>query len=152
MNKLLLIPLALMVITTMISFADSGATYESVLDDRNPETITIGNETTTINIPNAEEQSFSIWESTGLVALLIIAIAVGTVAGVNILGSGLSDTSQMLLFNSTLFLGAWATLTVFSSNILFGSGETIMFIFWIVLTIVYVIGLGLHMTGGTANA
>lgn len=113
------------------------------------DTYSGGVNNTTINIPNAEPQTFTInmTDTTIILAILIAGIGVAVVAGVNILGSGLSDTSQSVLFNSVVFLGLWAVLTVFSANLIFT--EDLMKLLYVVITIVFVIGLAMHISGGT---
>jgi hypothetical protein len=125
MNKLMIIPLAFMLILTIISVAYTG--------------VTLTNSINNTTIPGAEPQSFDIWGLQGALIILIAAVAVGTVAGINILGSGLSDTSQRMIFNSVLYIGLWAVLTVVTSTLVFGSG-IIFLMLYIVMTIMFVIG------------
>ena len=91
-------------------------------------------------IPGASPQSFDIWGLGGALIILIAAIAVGTVAGVSILGSGLSTTSQRIIFSSVVYFGLWAVLTVVTSTLIFGVGGTVFTLVYIVLTILFVIG------------
>ena len=60
------------------------------------------------------------------------------------IGSGLSDTSQKMLFDSVLFGGIWACLSVASIDFMFVNAYTS--ILWLVLTMIYIIGVGSHMT------
>jgi hypothetical protein len=125
MNKLMIIPLGFMLILTIITVSYTGATYINSI-----------NNTT---IPGADPQSFDIWGLQGALIILIAAIAVGTVAGISILGSGLSDTSQKMIFNSVLYVGLWAVLTVVTSTLVFGSG-IVFLLLYVVFTIMFVIG------------
>lgn len=113
------------------------------------ETYTGGVNNTTIEIPSAGEQTFSInmSDTTLILAILIAGIGVAVVAGVNILGSGLSDTSQSVLFNSVVFLGLWAVLTVFSASMVFTND--LMILLYVIITIIFVIGLAMHISGST---
>jgi hypothetical protein len=137
MNKLLAIPLGFMIILTIISIVYSGTLPVNSI-----------NNTT---IPGAESQEFDIWGLQGAMIILIAAVAVGTVAGISILGSGLSDTSQRIIFNSVLFVSLWAILTIVCSSLIFGTGIIFQLI-WVIMTILFVIGLGSAMTGGNEIA
>jgi len=119
-------------------------------DYTNQEGSTFQGDVGNVTIPHAESQSFNIWNNaTGALVILVVAIAVGIIAGIKILGSGLSDMSQNLIFNGILFLGLWAVLTVVSSSFLFE--EALIGLLWVALTVIYIVGMGIHLNGAGAT-
>jgi hypothetical protein len=153
MNKLLIFPMSFMFLLTIFSTVYTGVYYSGQSSDYSSQSGTeIQGETGTVEIPSGGIETYNIWESgTGYAMIILIgAITVGIIAGIKILGSGLSDPSQSMIFNGILFLGLWACLTVISSQFLFDSAIAI--ILWISLTMIYVIGLGMHInpSGGSA--
>lgn len=153
MNKLLMFPLAFMFILTIYATVYSG-TYSGTghsADYTNQSGTEIQGESGTVEIPNADTQDFNIWDSGAGYAMVILvaAIAIGIVAGIKILGSGLSDMSQGMIFNGILFLGLWSCLTIVSSAFLFYT--EIVTILWMFITMIYIIGLGIHLNGNAAG-
>jgi hypothetical protein len=115
-------------------------------DYSSDENITIGGETGNVDIPNAGSHSFNIWSLSGAIVILTVALTVGILAGIHVIGSGLSDVSQKMIISGILFMGLWACLTVISSTIFFAT--TTSQLTWFGLTFVYVLGMGFHMTDG----
>jgi hypothetical protein len=76
--------------------------------------------------------------------ILIAAMAIGIIAGFGLFGSGLTEMSQGMIFSGILFLGLWASLSIVSVRYLFDSG--ILSLFWVSLTVMFVVGVGTHMT------
>lgn len=104
------------------------------------------NSTGQIYIPIGGTHTFNIWTS-GLGAALVIliaAMAIGIIAGITIWNSGLTEMSQGMIFSGILFLGLWASLSIVSVRYLFDS--SVLSLFWVVLTVMFVIGVGGHMT------
>ena len=150
MNKLLIFPMAFMFILTIFSVIYTGETLQGESEDYgDPGSIIINEETGEVDIPEAEHQEFNIWDSTGAMVILFAAIAIAIIAGIKILGSGLSDMSQSLIFDGILFLGLWACLTIVSSEFLFQTSMSILL--WVSLTTIYIIGMGLHMSGSAGD-
>ena len=146
MNKLLIFPMAFMFLLTIFATVYTGIYYSGQTGDYSNQSGTeIQGETGTVEIPNAGTKTYNIWQSgTGYAMVILIgAVAIGIIAGIKILGSGLSDPSQSMIFNGILFLGLWACLTVISSQFLFDT--SIAIILWISLTMIYVVGLGIHI-------
>jgi hypothetical protein len=108
--------------------------------------INIDDENRSIIIPGAESQEFDIWGSSGIIVIVIAAIAIGVVSGITVLGSGLSDEAQKMIVNSVLFLGLWACLSVVSSSVMFENMVTI--ILWFSITMIFMLGLSIQITGG----
>ena len=151
MNKLFVLPLAFMFLVSIFVFLSTavepmGTTND--LSDSNNITINgTDSKTGSVEIPSAGSQSFNLWEIGGMLAMLLIAISLGIIASIGILGSGLGGLGENLIFNSVLFLGIWACLTVVSSELMFDN--IIMIIVYMTMTMMYVVGFGLHVSGGS---
>lgn len=148
MNKLMLFPLGFMFILTIISSVYTSHTYLGSSTDMTVDgnlTITEdgAEKTGSVDIPGSESQSFDMWGSTGAMLIIVAAIAVGILAGIQIVGSGLGEHAQALVFDGVLYFGLWACLTIIARDMLFAA--TITSILWITLTTTFVIGLGSHM-------
>jgi hypothetical protein len=118
MNKMLIFPLGIMfLLTLMVSLTTSIHPIGSSDDYTNQSGINItgsDKEQGSVQIPRAGSQTFDIWGPTGIMVIMIIAISIGIIGGIHILGSGLSSESQMMIFNAIFFLGLWACLTIVS--------------------------------------
>lgn len=137
MNKLLMFPLFFLLVLSMYSIAGDAQTFSGESPEL-PDDVTV-------DIPEADTQEFNIWENTYAIAIIIAAIAVGILAGIRIFSSGLSDQAQSLLFNTILFMSLWACLSAVSFKFMFQNPYTVTL--WILITTIYTIGLGIHMTG-----
>jgi hypothetical protein len=77
--------------------------------------------------------------TTGLIALIIVLVVVGVVAGIRVLGSGLSSYSVMLIHKSTVYYGLWGVFSAFSFGLFLGI-PIFGVLIWFALTLVYSIG------------
>lgn len=90
--------------------------------------------------------TFNIAGSFGFIALITAIMAVGTIAGITIFGSGLTETSVRILAIGTAFLTLWAVLTYMSYPIILASGFY-MYIIYFALTLCYTIGIIFNFSG-----
>jgi hypothetical protein len=152
MNKMLIFPLGIMfLLTLMVSLTTSIHPIGSSDDYTNQSGINItgsDKEQGSVQIPRAGSQTFDIWGPTGIMVIMIIAISIGIIGGIHILGSGLSSESQMMIFNAIFFLGLWACLTIVSGTVFFANFITIML--WFAITMMFVVGLATHLNGNPA--
>lgn len=146
MNKLILFPLTLMFILTAFAFIYNGDTLTSSISE-NEYNMSINGTNATVDIPIGDMYTFDIWGATGVMVILVAALFLGVLTGIRILGSGLSDYSQKLIFMSTVYLGLWAVLTVATSSYIFGGIFGTMF--WLAITFMYVVGIASSATGDT---
>lgn len=147
MNKLLMFPLGLMFLITIFMYIDTSLAPTGSSENYSDSSgINIDDENRSIIIPGAESQEFDIWGSSGIIVIVIAAIAIGVVSGITVLGSGLSDEAQKMIVNSVLFLGLWACLSVVSSSVMFENMVTI--ILWFSITMIFMLGLSIQITGG----
>lgn len=86
---------------------------------------------------------------TGVIAVVIVVMAIGVVAGISVLGSGLSDVSVTVIYKSVFFYTLWLLLSVFGLQ-----GITIIpvfgWVFYFFLTLVYSLGV-VQQVGGTGD-
>ena len=66
--------------------------------------------------------------------------AIGALAGVTILGSGLSTISQTIIYKSIFYFGLWGIFSALSIALLL-SIPFIGSVFWLALTVFYVVGV-----------
>lgn len=152
MNKLLLFPLTVMLFATIFTFGYSAIAAVGGLDqDLSDQSVIIDESGTwknaTVEIPGAESQQFDIWGSGGVMVIIIAAIAVALVGGINVVGTGLSDQAQSVLFDSVFWLGLYGVLSVSCYAMI--SSSQIFVVAWILLTLMY--GVGFMMDAGGAS-
>lgn len=83
-------------------------------------------------------EGFSIDEYTGAIGWLVVIVAIGVIASISILGSGLGSVGANLLYKSIFYGSIWGIVSIFPAPLIF----TILYfgpVFYITLTIVYVI-------------
>lgn len=84
--------------------------------------------------------TFGINEITGAMAIIIILIYVAVLLGIQIFGSGISEHSIKVVISLTSYLAIWGVFSVLSYNLII-SIEIFGIIIYIILTIMYVIGI-----------
>ena len=81
-------------------------------------------------------------------AAILAVIALGTIAGVNILGSGVNSGVSSIIFTYGGLAAIWLVLTAASQNIFFGDTPFgLGLIFYSILTIAYLVGSVMHFQG-----
>jgi hypothetical protein len=79
--------------------------------------------------------------------LVLTAILLATTAGSTFLSSGLNGTSISISFQSGALAAVWAALTFTTANFLLLNGD-IGGMIWGLLTMMYLIGVVIHIRGG----
>jgi hypothetical protein len=128
MNKYIAVPMAFGLVCLMFillggtSLPDGALSsdYDIVLDDNNME--------------------FSLNESDGFLVIIAAVLAVGVISGITILGSGISEYSQSILFNAFAYLGVWAVLSIPIHEVM-GDMPFFFLPIWIGLTALMCIGI-----------
>jgi hypothetical protein len=145
MNKLLLFPLIFLFILTVVSFIFTSALYTSETTNYTELSgVTIDDEEKEIEIDESTQQTVDIWDASQFIIIIVIALGVSIVAGIQFIGSGLTILSQKMLFNSIVFMGLWGCLSLISADLLFINSYTSLS--WIILTVCYFIGFGAHVS------
>lgn len=162
MNKLLIFPMAFMVVLAMFAMFYTTQSYYGSVDEKGSPIYQYGKsyndltpeEKALLNYSanQAQNGKISLQNLISIVAILALAITLAGAAGFNIFGSGLSVFTQKLIFNSVLFGGIWACLSINSYLVLFKDGVGIAAIIWIILTLMYVLGIGIQIDAGMAEA
>lgn len=151
MNKMMIIPLAIMLILTIFAFTYSGTqkVYD-VSDEDIPVSggnLSVNNTTTEVEVPGIILKEVDIW-GVGIIIFLTVAISVGVLLGLGILGSGFSVFSQKLVFSAILFIGLWGVLSVVCEPLIMSEGMgSFGTLSWIGLTFTYVLGFGFMIEG-----
>lgn len=97
------------------------------------------NENTTTIQTQEQNAVFDINMITGLIALIISLIVVGVIAGIRVLGSGLSEKSVTLIYNSTVYYGLWGIFSALSFQA-FNSIPIVGLFTWLIMTLIYSLG------------
>lgn len=106
----------------------------------------------TYNTPNGVNYDFDVLgfnmgTSLGVIGLCVAVIALATIAGVKIVGSGIGEFSVRTIVIATAFISLWALFSLMSMNMItqipiFGVG------FYFFITIMYAIGMFTEIGGG----
>lgn len=145
MNKLLVLPLVLLAFSAIMSqvLANDNTIYTYNADTAT-YTFDSYNQTIDGTPQSFELEGFSLDAAfdlqTGVIALIVVMIAIGLVAGIQVLGSGLSDISVKIIYTSIFFYTLWALLSVFglpSITVV----PIVGWIFYFFLTLVYSVGV-----------
>ena len=160
MNKLLMFPLAILILCALFQITMGEAPeYEFSLlqNDIDVEIPNgIGGEWD-ITIIDKDWVSFTVdlYSPEALLTLLVAAIAIGILAGVRVVSSGLSESSGGLVLNAIIFMGLWGVLSIVSTPMFFDesfnlpdSAVNVGLMLWMVLTICYSIGFIQEANGG----
>lgn len=153
MNKLIMIPLTFIIILAIFSFTAGFEVSEIVYTEGEDGTYTanISGVNQTVVLPE-KQVKFDAWLATGIMALLAGALVIGGAAGIRALGSGLSDTTQQMIFQAAIYLGLWASFSIMASIYLMDSDLNNMgLMLWIFLTVLYVIGFSQEIAGTAAS-
>jgi hypothetical protein len=107
---------------------------------------TLSGTTSTLTQQNTNV-AFGIDMTTGLVILIVSMVIIGTVAGVRVLGSGLSNFAVVLIYKSAVYWGLWGMFSAFSITA-FMSIPTFGVFIWFLLTLIYTLGFFQTLNGG----
>jgi hypothetical protein len=91
--------------------------------------------------------SMGIDNLTGAITIIVIFITLGAIIGIQVLGSGLSDTSVRTITLAIVYIGVWTSLTFLAGNLIF-SIEEFGTIIYVSLTLVYAVGCIQKIAGG----
>jgi hypothetical protein len=153
MNKLIWIPLATIIIMAVVSSAyDANDTFVGNYQPGGGEsTIVVDGVETQVNITGTSQNiPFNLSGMDMAMIILIGALAVAGIAGIRFLGSGVSDLTQQLIFQSVIYLGIWGIFSVFAWDVIGNMGTTGTFI-WLILTLMLVVGFASEVSGGASS-
>lgn len=85
--------------------------------------------------------------SAGIISFIIVIVVLASVVGINVVGSGLSDSSVRTITIGTAWGGMWLVFTVLSLPLML-SIEVFGVFIYVILTVLYVIGVYQKIGGG----
>lgn len=94
--------------------------------------------------------NFDISSSIGLIALIVGLMAIATVVGIRVLGSGVSDVSVSTLILGTSYLAVWGVFSVLALELILAI-NLLGPILYFALTILYTIGIISSLNGGGSS-
>lgn len=78
--------------------------------------------------------------SSGVISLVVTSVALAVVSGIQIVGSGLSDTAVQAIFKSASYFGIWALFSVMAL-LLFAEVPVFGYPLYFLLTFFYAVGV-----------
>jgi hypothetical protein len=90
---------------------------------------------------SGNEYNFSINETQGILAIVIAVSVIGSIIGIRVLGSGLSEMTVKILYNTIFFYGVWGLFSVFSLELLSLIPVGIGWIIYFILTCMLSFGI-----------
>lgn len=92
-------------------------------------------------------QTIGIDSITGALAIIIVLISVAVIVGIQVLGSGISEQSVKTIITIVGYASVWGFFSLLSYNLII-SIEIFGFIIYLILTIIYMIGVMEKLTSG----
>jgi hypothetical protein len=146
MNRLILTPLMILMfcasLTQALKISDlNQMNYNS--NSYNVSSVTgtqiINGSSQSYNVAGQTVPTFELIGVDGVLALMIGLIAIGAIAGISILGSGLSNSAQNIIYKSVFYYALWGIFSVLAfsgiSSIPFGT------LIYLAFTIFYAVGV-----------
>lgn len=93
---------------------------------------------------------FQLDASTGILSLIIVIIALVSILGIRVLGSGLSDSATRTITIGTGYGGIWALFSVFAMPLMLSITAFGVFIY-VSLTILFTVGIFQKISGGDGS-
>lgn len=152
MNGLIVYPLLLLIVLSafvqLLTYDTIDVEYSGTLDEFDASGEQAINGTSQEFQQATEGAVFDINATTGIIALIIGLVAVGVIAGIKILGSGLSEFSVKLIYNATTYYGLWGIFSSLSYVAFSSIPYTVGLFLWLGLTLLYSLGFFQTLNGG----
>lgn len=100
----------------------------------------LGASFTNYTLESSYGQTIGIDSITGALAIIIVLISIAVIVGIQILGSGISEQSVRTIIIIVGYASIWGFFSVLSLNLIM-SIELFGWIMYVVLTIIYMIGV-----------
>ena len=144
MNSLIVYPLIILFIvggfSQLYNFTNVDLSYEGSLTDIESGGNQTLDETEQELRQEMKDAVFNVNMVTGFIVLIISIVVVGVLAGLRVLGSGLSEYSVKLIYNSTTYYGLWGIFSVLGFTLFSNIPYSFGLFFWFGLTLVYSLG------------
>lgn len=134
---ILTLSLGIMILLTIFSVVGGNALTSVITSIYGRERLDI---TTRDVVQDVNYFNFNIDPFTAGIAILITIIAIATVTGISILGSGLSGESVKVILICSSYIGLWTLLSLLAKPLI----DSILYfggLIYIILTVMYVIGV-----------
>lgn len=139
--------LTVMILLAVVSFISNGnLTGEGFTADTEGNVTTNGT-TSSFEGAGGGLFSFNLFSGDGLLITIIALAGAGILAGIGLFGSGLSDTSQVILVKSVGFLGLWGALSIFSKPLIIDDTGIYGILIYFGLTMMFGIGFVFDIAG-----
>lgn len=99
-------------------------------------------------LPTQTAITFDMGTSLGLIAVIVGAIILATIAGLRIMGSGTSDVSVSAILKGTVFISIWAVFSILSLGMI-TAVPMVGPVFYFFITILYTLGIVNNIGGAT---
>lgn len=85
--------------------------------------------------------SVTVTETLGIMAIIAVIEAIAVIAGIQVLGSGLNETSTMIIYKSAGLTILWSIFSVTSLQVLLLIPFSLGLLLWLFLTLFYAVGI-----------
>jgi len=149
-NKLIVAPLAVMVILAVLAFFGLGTVGLYTYDPDQEQIYINGTETEVNYLSGTESFSFNIFSIEGVMITIVAIVVLGIASGITVVSTGLNAFSTMLVLRSIGLFGLWFALTVMATPILFSDEGDIGIAIYGILSFLFAFGFISDATGGEA--
>lgn len=141
---LIAISLGILIIISLFAII-TGSSIKEIGAENISSTGTVNDTSSSYDISNIGA-TFYIDEFTGALVIIIAIMIIATLIGLQILGSGLSDTSVKIISIGITYYGIWSIFSILSYELIL-SIEVVGALMYIILTVVFTIGLVQKFSG-----
>lgn len=148
--KLLYLPLIILTFSAIMTQMIATGQYDYVRESDLDSDPFFSNQTIDGSPQTGELEGYEVTAGfdleSGVIAIIVVMIAIGVIAGIQVLGSGLSDFSVSVIYKSVFFYSIWIIISAFGYDAL-GSIPIIGSIFYFILTLFYSLGVAQQIQG-----
>lgn len=151
MNRPMLFSLGILILLAFVSFISNGNLTGDSFTTNTSGSATIDSNTSTYESAGGSGSfDFNLFSGMGLIATLTLLVAAGILAGIGLFGSGLSDTSQVLIVKGVGFLGLWTALSLFASPLIISDSGIYGILIYSGISLLFGIGFVFDVAGSGA--
>lgn len=147
MAVLILGTLFILTIISLISIISGATLFSTSIVQDTGGNIIVNGSTSTVALSGTVNIDVS--ALAGIIALIIVITVLVGVIGLQVVGSGLNSESVRVIFLGTVYTSLWTFLSFLSAGLIIGI-QVFGALIYMVLTIVYVIGVIRHLGGSSA--
>lgn len=102
---------------------------------------------TSTNPSDAVDVTFNLDPVEGVIVWIIVIVVLASIIGIRVFSSGLSDESIKTIIQLISFAGVWSAFSVLAYDLIV-SIQIVGYMIYLILTIMYVVGVFKRFTGG----